>query len=139
MARRVKILIIDDEEAFCEFVKETLEMTGRYRLLIANAGAVGIEMAQKHRPSLILLDINMPEMSGAAVAERLLHAPSTRDIPIAFITGLVTKEAVEKRDGYIHGFLFITKPVTTRELVAQVESVFEIIEKQKALLGSLEK
>ncbi len=80
----------------------------------------------------------MPEMSGAEVAEHLLHSEKTRDIPIAFITGLLTKDDVKKRSGYIHGFLFITKPVTRNELVTQIDSVFEVIKRQKAFVASLD-
>jgi len=66
-------------------------------------------------------------MNGAEVADHLLHSDDTRDIPIAFITGLLQKEEVNKRRGYVHGFPFITKPITKDELVQQVDSVFEII------------
>ncbi len=137
-AERAKILVIDDEGDFCEFVKLSLEKTGRFEVLTSTDGTSGITVAESDQPQLILLDIKMPQMSGAEVAEHLLHNEATRDIPIAFITGLLPKEEVRKRSGYIHGFLFITKPVTKNELVQQVDSVFEIISRQKAFVESLE-
>jgi CheY-like chemotaxis protein len=138
MSERAKVLVIDDEGDFCDFVKMTLEKTGRFNVAASTDGANGITMAESDQPDLILLDIKMPEMSGAEVAERLLQNDVTRDIPIAFITGLLPKEEVSKRSGYIHGFLFITKPVTRNELVQQIDSVFQIVKRQKAFVESLE-
>ena len=77
-------------------------------------------------------------MNGAEVADHLLHREDTRDIPIAFITGLLNKNDVQKRSGYIHGFPFIIKPITKKELVEQVDSVFEIITTQKNFIASLD-
>jgi CheY-like chemotaxis protein len=138
MLERSKIVVIDDEEDFCEFVKWSLEKTGRFEVLVCTDGPSGIALAQTEEPALILLDIGMPQMNGAEVADHLLHSDDTRDIPIAFITGLLQKEEVDKRSGYIHGFPFITKPVTKDELVRQVDSVFEIIKTEKRFMDSLE-
>jgi CheY-like chemotaxis protein len=80
----------------------------------------------------------MPRMSGSEVADHLLHHEDTRDIPIAFITGLLNKNEVKKRSGYIHGFPFITKPITKNELIEQVDAVFEIITSQKSFIASLD-
>jgi len=138
MAKKSKVLVIDDEEDFCEFVKWSLEKTGKFSVAACHDGPSGIAQAETEKPELILLDINMPQMNGAEVADHLLHGESTRDIPIAFITGLLNKEEVEKRSGYIHGFPFITKPVTRAELVEQVSAVFKLIETEQSFLSSLE-
>jgi CheY-like chemotaxis protein len=138
MSERSKIVVIDDEADFCEFVKWSLENTGRYEVLVSTDGPSGIALAQTEAPELILLDIRMPQMNGAEVADHLLHSDDTRDISIAFITGLLQKEEVSKRTGYIHGFPFITKPITKDELVQQVDSVFEIIRTEKRFIESLE-
>ncbi len=135
---RSKILVIDDEDDFCEFVKWSLEKTGKYEVVASTDGAAGITLAETEQPELVLLDIRMPQMNGAEVADHLLHGDNTRDIPIAFITGLLQKDEVKKRSGYIHGFPFITKPVTRAELVQQVDSVLEIIRTQKTFIKSLE-
>jgi CheY-like chemotaxis protein len=135
---RSRILIIDDEEDFCEFVKWSLEQTGRFEVLISTDGPSGIALAQIEEPELILLDMRMPQMNGAEVADHLLHNDGTRDIPIAFITGLLLKEEVSERSGYIHGFPFITKPLTKEELIQQVNSVFQVIRAEKTFTESLE-
>jgi len=135
---RSKILIIDDEEDFCEFVKWSLEKTGRFEVLLSTNGPSGIALAQTEEPELVLLDMRMPQMNGAEVADHLLHDEATRDIPIAFITGLLQRGEVSEENGYIHGFPFITKPLTKEELVQQVDSVFQVIRAEKTFTESLE-
>ncbi len=88
---------------------------------------------------MILLDIKMPEMNGAQVADRLLRCEGTRDIPIAFITGLLTDDEVKKRNGYIHGFPFITKPVSKDELIAQIDAVFEVVRTEQRFIDIIER
>lgn len=134
---RTRILVIDDDADICEFVKLTLEGTRKYDVAVTTSASEGLKLAEAYRPNLVLLDIMMPEMSGAEVAEKLVKNEKTCDIPIAFITGLLTKEDVEKRQGFIHGFLFISKPVGPKELVEQVESVLAVITRQKAFVKSL--
>jgi two-component system sensor histidine kinase/response regulator len=138
MREKPRILIIDDEEAFCEFVKLSLERTGRFEVVVSTNGHDGLDRAASETPELILLDIRMPQMNGAEVADHLLHSDDTRDIPIAFITGLLQKEDVKKRAGYIHGFPFITKPITKKELIQQIDSVFQLIRAQQSFLQSIE-
>lgn len=135
---RTKILVVDDDESVCEIVKLALERTGKYEVVMATSGSEGLKLAETHQPQLALLDVMMPEMSGAEMAERLAKNEKTCDIPIAFITGLLTREDVEKRQGFIHGFRFITKPVSPKELVAQVESVLSVISQQEAFMKSLD-
>jgi CheY-like chemotaxis protein len=136
---RSKVLIIDDEDGFCEFVKWSLEKTGRFEVIVSTDGETGIALAQKEQPELVLLDIRMPQMNGAEVADHLLHADVTRDIPIAFVTGLLHKDEVEKLSGYIHGFPFITKPLTKAELIEQVDAVFEIVKTERTFVESLDR
>ncbi len=137
--REKKILVIDDEEGFCEFVKHCLERTGRFDVSVATDGASGLSRAETEKPELILLDIRMPKMNGAQVADRLIRGEGTRDIPIAFITGLLTDDEVKKRNGYIHGFPFITKPVTKDELIAQIDAVFEVVRTERRFIDMIER
>ncbi|MDP2839050.1 MAG: response regulator, partial [Syntrophales bacterium] len=88
------ILIIDDEEDFCHFVKLNLEQTGNFEVLTAYNGADGISMAKRYQPDLILLDIIMPTMTGTQVAESLRNDKSTKDIPIIFVTAIVKRGEV---------------------------------------------
>ena len=127
MAGKKKILLIDDEKELNFFLKANLENTGEFDVIVSNRGDEGIELAQREKPDLILLDILMPEMSGDEVAEILLDNPATAKIPIIFLTAMVTKEetgdVVLKKRG---GRNFIAKPITTEELVGAIKKVLEI-------------
>lgn len=122
-----KILLIDDEEDFCFFVKRNLEKTGRFEILTATSGSAGLALASKERPDLILLDIVMPEISGGQVAELLFENPKTRMIPILFITAIASRREVQSHEGIIGGRNFIAKPVTPAELMAKIDGIFKSI------------
>jgi CheY-like chemotaxis protein len=121
--KRKKILLIDDEEDFCFFIKLNLEKTGRYEVLTSTNGSTGLIIASKELPDLILLDIIMPEMNGGQVAGLLLDNPKTKDIPVLFITAIATRREVQSQEGVIGGRKFIAKPVTPDELMAKLDAV----------------
>lgn len=125
MNNKRKVLIIDDEEDFCHFVKLNLERSGQFEVLVATKAMAGIGMAKKNLPDLILLDILMPDMDGSLVAETLLQEPATKKIPILFLTALAQKNEVESSGGIIGGRTFLAKPITPDELVARINSVLE--------------
>jgi len=114
------ILIIDDEEDFCYFVKLNLEQTGEFEVLTAYNGTDGINMAKRHLPDLILLDIIMPNMTGTQVAESLRADKVTKDIPIIFVTAIVKRGEVGARDYQFGGNYFIFKPVKLDELLQEI-------------------
>jgi CheY-like chemotaxis protein len=122
-----KILLIDDEEDFCFFVKRNLEKTGRFEILTATSGNSGVVLASKERPDLILLDIIMPEVGGGQVAELLSDNPETRKIPVLFITAIASRREVQSQEGIIGGRNFIAKPVMPEELIAKIDAVLKSI------------
>jgi len=122
---KTKILLVDDEDDFCFFVKLNLEKSGTFEVRTATSGPEGILLALKERPDLILLDIIMPELSGDQVAEQLMENPETRDIPLLFITAIASRRQVQSQEGIIGGRQFIAKPVTPEELIAKINAVLE--------------
>jgi CheY-like chemotaxis protein len=116
------ILIIDDEEDFCHFVKLNLEQTGNFEVLTAYNGADGINMAKRYQPDLILLDIIMPTMTGTQVAESLRNDIATKAIPIIFVTAIVKRGEVGARDYQFGGNYFVFKPVKLDELISEIGS-----------------
>jgi CheY-like chemotaxis protein len=124
-SEKKRILLIDDEEDFCFFVKLNLEKTGRFKVLTTTNGADGLIIASRERPDLILLDIIMPEMGGGQVAELLLENPKTRNIPVLFITAIASRREVQSQEGVIGGRNFIAKPVTPEELMAKIDGIFK--------------
>jgi len=123
-SKKMRILLIDDEEDFGFFVKLNLEKTGRFEVTTTTSGSKGLILASKERPDLILLDIIMPELSGGDVAEQLLESPETADIPVLFITAIASRTEVQSQQGTIGGRSFIAKPVTPDELMAKIDRLF---------------
>ena len=117
------ILIVDDEEDFCHFVKLNLEQTGKYEVLTANNGADGISIANRNQPDLILLDIIMPNMTGTQVAEVLRNDKATKNIPIIFVTAIVKRGEVGAMDYQFGGNYFVFKPVRLDELLHEIETM----------------
>lgn len=124
-----KILIIDDEEEVCYFIKSILERELDSKVLISTRGLLGIEIAKRELPDLIILDLMMPDIDGSEVAQVLLQNSVTKDIPIVFLTALVQKKEVTSERGIIKGRKFIAKPVTPQELIHRVKEV--LVEKRR--------
>ena len=114
-----KILIVDDEKDVLEVLERRLSDAG-HLVLKAENGKDAIVMAKNQHPDLIMLDIIMPNIDGAEAADILQSDPETKDIPIIFLTCLLTKEE-EKGRRTISGRYFIAKPYNPEELLEVVE------------------
>ena len=84
------ILLIEDNKAILENLTEYLELEG-YRILFANNGKKGIELAREFIPDLIICDVMMPEMDGHEVLHLLLDTVKTNEIPFIFSTSMSEK------------------------------------------------
>ncbi len=115
-----KILIVDDEPDVLMLLGERLSKAG-YGVIKAASGKEALELTQKKKPDLIILDIAMPGMDGSEVATVLRSDEKTKDIPIMFLTCLFTKQE-EKVCGHLLGQnFFIAKPYDVVELLSEVE------------------
>jgi DNA-binding response OmpR family regulator len=81
-----KILIIEDETDVADMLKRQLDRAGDYTSLIAVDGASGIKFARDQLPSLVVLDLMLPGLSGLEVCRMLRSDSATRHIPIAMLT-----------------------------------------------------
>ena len=81
------VLIVDDNPQNLKVLYETLKDKG-YRLLIANGGEKALDLAHRHTPEVILLDIMMPQLDGYQVCERLKADPVTADCAVVFLSAL---------------------------------------------------
>jgi DNA-binding response OmpR family regulator len=118
-----KILIIDDEKDFGFFLKQNLELGGKYGVTVATNGKDGIAAAIRQRPDLILLDVIMPQMSGFEVLRTLKETQETTSIPVIMLTAVDTHEAKEKALG-LYNEDYIVKPVAISELRTKIDGVF---------------
>ncbi len=120
LSPRPRILVVDDDPLIRRVIAQSLDRAN-YEMLEAESGSSGIDMALKHRPDLIILDVLMPGLDGFEALHRLRRHPLTQGIPIVMLTAL--GEINEK----IHGMQigaddYITKPFDPRELRARVHA-----------------
>ena len=80
------ILVVDDDDEIREITCLALELIGGWTVVSAEGGAIGLELASEHRPSVVLLDVMMPEMDGPSTCQRLQEDPLTRHIPVILLT-----------------------------------------------------
>jgi len=80
-----RILIVEDNELTLKLLNDILEIHG-YVTIIAATGAAAINLARQHHPDLILLDIQLPDISGTEVAQHLKADAETRETPIVAVT-----------------------------------------------------
>ncbi len=125
------ILVVDDTPANLRLLSSMLAEQG-YKVRSVISGQMALTAAQAAHPDLILLDINMPEMNGYEVCERLKADEQTRDIPILFISAL---DAIEDKVKAftVGGLDYITKPFQFEEVLARVETHLSLRELQKRL------
>ncbi|NES17703.1 MAG: hybrid sensor histidine kinase/response regulator [Symploca sp. SIO3E6] len=115
-----KILVIEDEELVRENLLDFLEAED-YQAIDACNGKIGVELAQKHLPDLIICDVMMPELDGYGVLEKLSHSSATATIPFIFLTAKADK--TDLRQGMELGADdYLTKPFTIMELKSAIEA-----------------
>jgi len=117
------ILIVEDDPAFARILADMVHRKG-YRVLAASDGESGLQLALRYRPTGILLDVMLPGMDGWTVIDRLKSEPSTRHIPVHFISAV--DEASRGRELGAVGFL--TKPVSREAINGAFERLLHFAE-----------
>lgn len=123
--KRYKVLIIDDEQDICFFMKSILERTGKYEVSVSISSVEGLMLAKSFHPDMILLDIMMPVMDGSEVAARLHEDPETENILIVFVSALAKPQDLKESEGKIGGHPFIVKPIYKDELLARLDALLQ--------------
>ncbi|MBN2120167.1 MAG: response regulator [Candidatus Omnitrophica bacterium] len=119
--KKKKILIIEDNEDLVIFLKKILESEG-YTVFSVTRGEGAIDLAIANKPDVILLDILLPDIPGAEVERLLKEAPPTRNIPIVYMTALVSREDEENSKRPESTRLLLAKPVTKDRLLQAIRS-----------------
>ena len=111
----VLVLIVDDDERNAKLARDVLEQAGM-RTLIAATAQQGIDLARTHQPDVVLMDLRLPDIDGAAAAELLADDPATAAIPV------VALSAIPADDWHAHPAFagYLEKPVDVRALPAEV-------------------
>jgi signal transduction histidine kinase/ActR/RegA family two-component response regulator len=104
------VLYVEDNPANLKLVEEIVRFRPDLRLLAAGDGPLGLSLARAHRPDIILMDLNLPGMSGQEVLAQLQREPATRDIPVIALTANAMARDIER--GMAAGFFrYLTKPI----------------------------
>ena len=131
------VMIVDDQPANLRLLEEMLRRQG-HEVRSFPLGRLALAAAMKNPPDLILLDIDMPEMNGYEVCERLRATRELSDIPVIFLS--VLSETQDKVKAFLSGAAdYISKPFQLEEVYARVKTHLKLHELQRALTGQNER
>jgi two-component system cell cycle response regulator DivK len=110
-----RILVVEDNELNMKLLNDVLEAHG-YVVLATGEGAVAVAWAQQYRPDLILMDLQLPDMSGLEVTRQLKADPETTSIPIVAVTAFAM--AGDEKKALEHGCdAYVAKPINLRNFL----------------------
>jgi two-component system alkaline phosphatase synthesis response regulator PhoP len=126
--RNIKILLVDDEPDVLEIVGYNLAQEG-YQIVTAVNGKDAVEKARKEIPSLIIMDVMMPEMDGMEACENIRKIPELNNVIITFLTA--RNEDYSQVAGFDAGADdYITKPIKPKLLVSKVKALLRRLKEQ---------
>ena len=117
------LLYIEDTVANVNLVEGVLERRPGVRLIPAMLGQLGLELAHRHQPDMILLDMHLPDLPGEEVLARLKLNEMTCDIPVVILSADATRDREPLLDAGARAFL--TKPIAIRDLLETLDVFFE--------------
>jgi CheY-like chemotaxis protein len=123
LAGRCVILYVEDNPANIGFMRDLVaNMFDDVELLSAATGELGIELARAHQLDVIVMDINLPGMSGLQALRELRKDPATQHVPVIAISAAASERDTQRglRAGF---FAYLTKPVNVDEFVAVIQRV----------------
>ncbi len=121
------LLYVEDNPANLQLVEQLIGRRSDLRLLSARDGIVGIQLARDHRPEVILMDINLPGISGIEALKILREDPATAHIPVVALSANAMPRDIEK--GMHAGFFrYLTKPIKIAEFMHTLDLALEFAE-----------
>lgn len=122
--KQKRILLIDDEDDLREVAQVSLEIVAGWDVKTACCGSEGIIQAQKIQPDAILLDVMMPDMDGVTTFRHLQADPTTRKIPVIFLTAKV-QSSDQRQFAELGVSGVISKPFDPISLATQVAAALD--------------
>lgn len=120
------ILLVDDEENFCDMIHMRLQVTGKYKVEVAYNGKEGFKSACKLKPDLILLDVKMPYMDGFETLKMLKGDERTMSIPVIMLTAMGDPESRNTAMG-LYNEDYLVKPISLDLLEQKLNKFFNFI------------
>jgi CheY-like chemotaxis protein len=119
------LLVIEDDPVFAEVLSGIIHARG-FKAVVATTGEEGLDLARRHHPAGIILDVKLPDSNGWTVMDRLRSQPETQAIPVHFLSAVDTPER-----GWAMGAVgYLTKPASHHDLVSMVQSLAPAAAKQ---------
>jgi two-component system alkaline phosphatase synthesis response regulator PhoP len=122
MSRQHRVLVVEDEQDIALLIKHALERSGDAQVEIVSSGSEALQAAADSQPDLLILDLNLPVLSGTEVCRVLRAQPATAHIPIIMVTAR-TSESDRVAGLDLGADDYVTKPFSLRELAARVRAV----------------
>jgi two-component system phosphate regulon response regulator PhoB len=119
--QKKRVMVVDDEQGFTEMVRMSLEQMGNYSVCEVNDPRKAVSAARTFMPELILLDVMMPEMDGGDVASALGGDAELADVPLIYLTALVSKEEAPAAGMRNPRHRFLPKPTSMVELMETID------------------
>ena len=120
-----RILVVEDEPDIQKLIRFHLDEEG-YQVEVADSGQAGLEAIRRRRPSLVVLDLMLPDRSGTEVCRDIRGDPDLADLPVIMVTART--EEVDRLAGFELGADdYVAKPFSPRELVARVKGILRRI------------
>jgi DNA-binding response OmpR family regulator len=122
------ILVVDDEKNILFILERYLQKAG-YRVLKAESGEEGVVLVKNSKPDLVLMDVMLPDMTGAEAVKEIISDSRLNTVPIIFLTGMITKgEEIKdhlslKIDG--RSFETLAKPIDQTELLSKIKELLD--------------
>jgi CheY-like chemotaxis protein len=120
VSAKKKLLLVDDDEAVLEYLE--VKLRGEFDLVKTQSAGEALELAREQRPDLILCDIDLPGMDGGDVSATLFAQAETQDIPLVFLTGLVSPAELKAKGNQLAGRAAISKQSPIEEIVARIRA-----------------
>lgn len=118
------LLYVEDNHANMELMQSIVQQKTDYRLLTATDGLTGIQLAQEAEPDLIMLDINLPDMTGYDIIKRFKEMPALKEKPVIAVTANAMHQDIEQ--GKKAGFdAYVAKPINIDLLLDTIESLLK--------------
>ena len=126
-----KILIADDEQDALDFVREVLEGEG-YTIVTASDGSKALTAMRREKPDLVVLDVQMPEMDGFQVFEKMKKDDELKAIPVVMLTGIKEKVGIGFSADEMGTYMgakphdYIEKPIDPVKLRESVKKILPV-------------
>lgn len=131
MAR--KLLLIDEEDEFRQGLKSFLEEKGHFDVVATGDVDDSVILAKRISPDLILLDMMPPWLYGLMIADILKHDKATSQIPVAFMTTLLSMEEAKSLNGRTNDLYIIRKDTGKEEIIKNIRKILERTDLQLSL------